>query len=332
MKNTLWTGEEVATATAGRLTANFQAQGVAIDARRVQPGDLFIAALGAVRSDIHLAKAQGAVAAIVDPSLNHGPTSLPLVQVDDAFEALCDLARVSRWRTVPGQRTQCALIAGSCGGGLRAEALGHILQQQGRTRVGIATGRPLADVPLFLASMPQGLEWAVVASGSGTVDTIRMTAPDLCWLAAAPRLGAGGAEALARSFDGVPTGSIALLDHEHPHFARFIAAARLRGLNVLSYGAAPAAAARVMSMQVDGTKRVVEASIFGRRLTYKLAHAGAGWAAMSVGVLLAATALGADPVWAAETLSVMTPPGLDPDSALAAPSALRPRLVNFVGA
>ena len=39
----LWTAEEAAQATGGRTTGDWQAHGVSIDSRTIQPGDLFVA-------------------------------------------------------------------------------------------------------------------------------------------------------------------------------------------------------------------------------------------------------------------------------------------------
>ena len=39
----LWTGQAIAAATGGRLARGFEATGVSIDSRTLQPGDLFVA-------------------------------------------------------------------------------------------------------------------------------------------------------------------------------------------------------------------------------------------------------------------------------------------------
>jgi UDP-N-acetylmuramoyl-tripeptide--D-alanyl-D-alanine ligase len=100
--------DDVVKATAGKLTSKDSAdenlrlelQGVSIDSRRTNPGDLFVALKGK-RSDGHSfvkqARQKGACAAIVSQS---GPLAndLPLIVVQDTLKALGDLAAWHRAR------------------------------------------------------------------------------------------------------------------------------------------------------------------------------------------------------------------------------------------
>ena len=47
MTPSLWTSDEIAAATGGRVTAPFTASGVSIDTRSLEAGDLFVALAGA---------------------------------------------------------------------------------------------------------------------------------------------------------------------------------------------------------------------------------------------------------------------------------------------
>ncbi len=63
----LWTAAEAVAATGGQTTADWQAHGVSIDTRTIQPGDLFVA-LKAARDGhdfVAQALAKGAAAALV---------------------------------------------------------------------------------------------------------------------------------------------------------------------------------------------------------------------------------------------------------------------------
>ena len=321
MDRLLWTGKEAAAATAGAINRDFAASGVAVDARRVRPNDLYAPQGTLSVFDAHLAASAGAAALMVPDAAVTSRINLPLLVVTDARDALEDMARVARFRG----RAEIAAILGTCGGGMRADALARVLSEQDRTQQGQALSHPLQDVPLWLANLERATRWGVVATGGATVDLVRMTAPDVCWLSPPPRLGPAGAEALARSFEGVGIGSIALLDAEQAHYPRFLAVAKTRGLEVLSYGMKASADARLLSMGVVGSVRTVEATIFGSRLIYRLPVAGPAWAEMSVGVLLAAAAMGADLAWAAETLSTLEP------QAMRARPAVLPRLAVAAG-
>jgi UDP-N-acetylmuramoyl-tripeptide--D-alanyl-D-alanine ligase len=85
MAEPLWTAQEIAAATGGRVGGNFAVTGVSIDTRSVEPGDLFIALAGARDGHEFVAQAmaKGAAGALVAK-----PTDGPCVQVADTFEAL----------------------------------------------------------------------------------------------------------------------------------------------------------------------------------------------------------------------------------------------------
>ncbi|MEP1588941.1 MAG: Mur ligase domain-containing protein, partial [Tateyamaria sp.] len=64
---TLWTSAEAATATGGTITTEWTAQGVSIDTRTLQAGDLFVALQAARDGHDFVAQAleSGAAAALV---------------------------------------------------------------------------------------------------------------------------------------------------------------------------------------------------------------------------------------------------------------------------
>jgi UDP-N-acetylmuramoyl-tripeptide--D-alanyl-D-alanine ligase len=45
----LWTAHEIAAATQGQVIGDFEATGVSIDSRSIEPGDLFVALTGRAR-------------------------------------------------------------------------------------------------------------------------------------------------------------------------------------------------------------------------------------------------------------------------------------------
>ena len=47
MPDALWTAEEIARATGGKVAGDFAVSGVSIDTRTVEPGDLFVPLVGA---------------------------------------------------------------------------------------------------------------------------------------------------------------------------------------------------------------------------------------------------------------------------------------------
>ena len=95
---TLWTHTDAATATGGTATAPFEATGLSIDTRSLQPGDLFVALKAARDGHDFVARAfdAGAAAALVD----HVPPGVtgPCLIVPDVQAALAALGAAGRAR------------------------------------------------------------------------------------------------------------------------------------------------------------------------------------------------------------------------------------------
>lgn len=97
----LWTSDDAARATGGHVTTQWVANGVSIDTRTLQSGDLFIA-LKAARDGhefVAQALANGAAAALVDHHPDGVAPDAPLLIVADVQAALEELGRFARART-----------------------------------------------------------------------------------------------------------------------------------------------------------------------------------------------------------------------------------------
>ena len=83
----LWNAAEAVHATGGKTTGEWQAHGVSIDTRSLQPGDLFVA-LKATRDGhefVAQALEKGAAAALVSHVPDGVPQDAPLLLVDDVL-------------------------------------------------------------------------------------------------------------------------------------------------------------------------------------------------------------------------------------------------------
>ncbi|MBD8881553.1 UDP-N-acetylmuramoyl-tripeptide--D-alanyl-D-alanine ligase [Rhodanobacter sp. 7MK24] len=150
--------------THGRLLGDDAAVGgVAIDTRKIKPGDLFVAFKGEhVDGHDYLAQAQaaGAAGALVARKVD---SPLPQVLVDDVETALGDLAsavRAQRHARVIG-------ITGSNGKTTVKMLTAAILSLHGRTHVNTGSFNNEIGLPLTLLSMPEDAEYAVLEMGAG---------------------------------------------------------------------------------------------------------------------------------------------------------------------
>ncbi|MEP6201480.1 MAG: Mur ligase domain-containing protein, partial [Marinomonas sp.] len=157
----LWRAREVEEVTGGTASHQFQASGVEMDSRDVQPGDLFVALKGdAMDGHRFLSKAfaAGAVAAITDR-----PVDYPHVQVEDTTKALHALAHAAR------ERSEAVRIAvtGSVGKTGVKEAIFNALDRssRGSAHRSVRSYNNHVGVPLSLARLPARSHYGIFEMG-----------------------------------------------------------------------------------------------------------------------------------------------------------------------
>src|SRR5690606_18045434 len=158
----LWTAEEIAVATGGRIEgAGFAATGVNFDSREIQPGDLFVALRGEAR-DGHdfaaMAFERGAAAVLGERPVEGGP----VVVVPDGLEALEALGAAARARAPQIRR---GAVTGSVGKTSVTQAIRAGLDLAGPAHGSVKSYNNHIGVPLTLARMPADAHRAVFEIG-----------------------------------------------------------------------------------------------------------------------------------------------------------------------
>lgn len=308
---TLWTAEEIASATGGDARAAFTASGVSIDTRTLQKGDLFVA-LQAARDGhdfVAAALAAGAAGALVSRVPDGLADDAPLVVVDDVQAGLEALGRAGRART--GARV--VAITGSVGKTSTKEMLACILGDQGRCHASVASYNNHWGVPLTLARMPADSEFAVIEIGMNHPGEIaplaRQARPHVALITT---VAAAHLEAF-ESVDAIAHEKAAILDGLEPDglaiLPRDIETAPIlfeKAQKSLSFGSQEADY-QMKSAEVHGNATVVEATANGAPLLFKLNTIGTHFAMNALGALAAAEALGADPALAVHSLGRWKP-------------------------
>jgi UDP-N-acetylmuramoyl-tripeptide--D-alanyl-D-alanine ligase len=255
----------IAVWTHGRLLGgDAEITGVAIDTRKLQPGDLFVAIKGE-RADGHdyldEAAARGAVAALVTRKVD---SELPQVLVNDTELALGDLASAVR-----AQRdVRVVGITGSNGKTTVKTLVASILSRHGRTHVSAGNFNNELGLPLSLLSMPQDTKYAVFEMGAGKPGDIAYLAaiarPDIGLVtliapAHLARMGSieGVAETKGALYQALPADGIAIINADDA-FASFfggLAGARRQ----LRFGLDQPAdvGADIIEQRVDGSRFVL---------------------------------------------------------------------------
>jgi UDP-N-acetylmuramoyl-tripeptide--D-alanyl-D-alanine ligase len=245
-------------------TGDVQVTGVAIDTRKLQAGDLFVAIKGE-RVDGHDyladAAARGAVAALVTRRVD---SELPQILVNDAELALGDLASAVR-----AQRDVRVIgITGSNGKTTVKTLVASILSRHGRTHVSAGNLNNELGLPLTLLAMPRDTEYAVLEMGAGKPGDIAYLAaiarPDIGLVtliapAHLARMGSieGVAETKGALYQALPADGIAIINADDG-FASFfdgLAGARRQ----LRYGLDHPAdiGADIIEQRVDGSRFVL---------------------------------------------------------------------------
>lgn len=237
----LWTAQEAAMATGGRLLGpDWAATGVSIDSRTIAPGDLFVALAGP-NHDAHgfvgEALAKGAAAAIVAAPPNGVMPDAPLIVVADTLQAMAALGRAAR------QRVDAKIIAitGSVGKTGTKMALQQVLSRLGRSHASVGSYNNQWGVPLSLARMPRDSQFGVFEIGMNSPGEIRplvaqvrphvaiITNVEAVHLAFFQSVDAI-ADAKAEIFSGVLPGGAAVLGRDSVYFDRLCDHARAAGI------------------------------------------------------------------------------------------------------
>jgi UDP-N-acetylmuramoyl-tripeptide--D-alanyl-D-alanine ligase len=313
----LWTSREAIEATWGVSLRHWEATGVSIDTRTLQPGDLFVA-LSDQRDGhdfVAQALAKGAAAAMVSHIPEGVDPDAPLLVVDAVLPALEALGRYARART----RARVIAVTGSVGKTSAKEMLRVILAPQGRTHAAEASYNNHWGVPLTLARMPADTEYAVIEIGMSAPGEIAplatLAAPHVGFITtiAAAHLEAfddldGIAVEKASLFSGVVPGGAAIVNLDIPTSHILTETAERYGLKLVGFGTAPEAAFRLLDARAHGGATVAQARHGDQDLLFKVSSGGSHFAMNALGAIAAAIEAGADPGLLTGAIGQWAPP------------------------
>lgn len=174
----LWTSSE-AIAVTGGTSSEWVASGVSIDTRTLKKGDLFVALTDIRDGHDFVAQAleSGAAGAMVS-RIPEGLEDAPLLVVPDVLKALEALGRAARERAA-----KVIAVTGSVGKTGTKEMLRTALNGQGRVHAAEKSYNNHWGVPLTLARMPKGTDFAIIEIGMNHPGEIgplaKMALPDV---------------------------------------------------------------------------------------------------------------------------------------------------------
>jgi UDP-N-acetylmuramoyl-tripeptide--D-alanyl-D-alanine ligase len=295
----LWTSAEIEDATGGQASGPFAVEGVSIDTRAIERGDLFVALAGVRDGHEFVQQALDGGAA---GSLASKPVPGAAVMVDDTLKALEHLGAVARDRC---KARRCA-VTGSVGKTSVTQAIREGLALAGRAHSSVKSYNNHIGVPLTLARMPENTERAVFEIGMNHADEItplsRMVQPHVVVVTTVgpvhtenfPDGEAGVARAKAEIFAGLQPGGIAILNADNAWFEHLKGEALKAGAEVLTFGSSGVCDARLIRFHVDDGKGQVDAVVRGELIDFSMLQTGDHWGLTSLAVLLALEAMDVD--------------------------------------
>lgn len=307
----LWTAAQISAATGGTATADFATQGISIDTRSLQPGDLFVALSAARDGHDFVADAfeRGAAASLVSRIPEN--VSGPCVVVPDVLTALTALGAAGRSRS----RARVIGVTGSAGKTSTKEMLRVMLAEFGTVHAAEASFNNHWGVPVTLARLPVDADFAVIEIGMNQPGEIAplaaLTRPHVALITtiAEAHLEAFGtldgiAHEKAAIFEGLEPKGAAIFNADVPT-AGILAA--FAGPGGTSFGA-DGNVVRLLRLRPTPTALVIEAEVDGVPVLVRLGDAGTHFAVNALGCLAVARALGLDIAMAAQALGRWTPP------------------------
>ncbi len=317
----LWRSADAVVAMNATATgaADWQAHGVSIDTRTLQPGDMFFALEGdGADGHDYVAQAlkKGAACAVVSRAVADLDDTSSVLMVDNTLRALERLGIAARART---DARICA-VTGSVGKTGTKEGLRHILEGQGITHASAASYNNHIGVPLTLARMPADAQFGVFEIGMNHANEIapltRMVQPEAAIVTTVEAVHIENfnsvediADAKGEIFEGLQAGGTAILNRDNVHFERLKARAGLCGAgNIVGFGHSELADARIERMSLRADASYVTATICGHDITYKLGVPGEHIVMNSLAMLACVNALGADLALAGLALASLEPP------------------------
>ena len=319
--NPLWTAQELATATRGRLQGAVQENiaGVSIDTRTIAPGEAFVAIKGD-RLDGHdyvkSALEKGASLAVVDEASAARFPNAALLVVKETLQAMHDAAAAARARA----SAKIVAVTGSVGKTGTKEALHLALSPSGETHASSASFNNHWGVPLSLSRLSRDIKFGVFEIGMNHAGEItplvKLVRPHVAIITTIEPVHLeyfsgieGIADAKAEIFLGLEPGGAAILNRDNSHYPRLEAAAKAAKVSrIVGFGADPKSDVRLFDLALQDDSSTVHADVFGEKLMFKLGAPGKHLAMNALAVLAASKLMGADLAQAALALANLVPP------------------------
>jgi UDP-N-acetylmuramoyl-tripeptide--D-alanyl-D-alanine ligase len=331
----LWTFADLVAASGGRTDGAPSAEitGFTFDTRALAPGNVFVALKDQRDGHDFVTSAfkAGAELAIVSETYQRQNGDGALLRVPDPLSALERIAIAARARLSPNARV--IAVTGSAGKTGTKEMLRACLSQvaPGNVHASEKSYNNHWGVPLTLARMPAGTQYAVFEIGMNHAGEIRpltkmvrphaavVTTVEAVHLEHFPNV-AAIASAKAEIFEGLTAGGWAIIKRASPHFEQLKSAALAQAAKVVSFGIDVGADAVAESVELGEDATRISALVGTAPVRFTIGIPGRHIAENALAVAAALDAVGAPLDQALAALgSLLPPPGRGARSVFAVP-------------
>ncbi|MBL4854866.1 MAG: UDP-N-acetylmuramoyl-tripeptide--D-alanyl-D-alanine ligase [Robiginitomaculum sp.] len=293
----LWTHREAELATGGQAVGEWDVNGLSIDTRSLETGQLFVP-LKDIRDGhdfIPMAYEKGAGAVISE----HPVSDTPALIVPDGLKALEDLAIAARKRSSAVR----IAVTGSVGKTSVKELIATMCRAAGNTHASIKSYNNHWGVPLTLAGMAQDTKYGVFEMGMNHAGELaalsKIVRPNIALITKiAPAHMAhfenieGIAKAKAEIFASLEKGGTAIIPADSPHAS--LLAQQAGNVNVLRFGFDEHADARILSSSNTPSGSRARMDILGETVDVEIPLVGAHWIENVAVALLVVKVAGVD--------------------------------------
>jgi len=292
----LWTSSDIAKVTGGKASAEFDVNGISIDTRSIQSGDLFVP-LKDVRDGhdfIPMALENGAGAV-----LSEKPVSGNAVIVEDSLQALRDLGKEG----VERSQAQRIAVTGSVGKTSVKEALAHMFSTFGNTHKSLKSYNNHWGVPLTMARMSQEAEFGIFEMGMNHAgelsDLSNLLRPDIALITTVAAVHLAQfenveaiADAKAEIIDGLRNNGTLILNDDNPYSNRI--AAKAKGKKIIRFGRNDECDVTIVTSQTHEHGSNTRLRINAQQIDVTLLVPGEHWGTNGAACMAVAYAAGVD--------------------------------------
>ncbi len=267
-KKYIWDNKKLSKALGQEIGFDFKSSNITTDSRKIAKGDIFIALKGENFDGNKFAGEaikKGAVAAVVDNPKIRNPK---FINVEDGLQALQQIGRFRRRNS----SAKFIAVTGSVGKTSAKEMIHAVLSSKYETCKTEGNLNNHIGLPLTLANMPMGIDYAVIELGmnhKGEIsDLVRICTPDIStitWVSEAHIENLGSVENIARAkaevFEWMGNDSTAVIPADNEFYSLLRKLAENNGVtNLYAFGE------KVNSVKKQ--KKNITATIKGKKISF----------------------------------------------------------------